>query len=271
MAAPQQERSRETQSVNTARQLFDINGKIALVTGGSRGIGRMIAESFVAAGAKVYISSRKAEDLVLAAEEMSGTGRCVPLPADLSTEAGCRAVADEIGKREQHLNVLVNNAGAVWVAPFEKFDDRGWDRCLSLNLKAPFHLSRFLAPLLRKAAAAGDAARIINVGSADGVKVPVGSYFSYTASKAGLHHLTRHLARALAPEILVNCIAPGPFRTAMLGPVLEQRTDEFTGATLLGRTGEGHEIGGTAVFLASRASGYITGSVLAVDGGLLTK
>ena len=125
--------------------------------------------------------------------------------------------------------------------------------------------------MLRRAAAPGDPARVINVGSADGVKVPAGRSFSYTASKAGLHHLTRHLARTLAPEILVNCIAPGPFETAMLAPVLERQAHEFPGATLLGRTGQSHEIGGTAVFLASRASGYITGSVLAVDGGLLTK
>lgn len=180
-------------------------------------------------------------------------------------------LADEVASREQRLDILVNNAGTVWVAPFEEFDDRAWDRCLSLNLKAPFQLARFLAPLLRRAAASGDPARIINIGSADGLKVPTGDYFSYTASKAGLHHLTRHLARVLAPEVLVNCIAPGPFETAMLGPVLERQADEFPGATLLERTGRSHEIGGTAVFLASKASGYITGSVLAVDGGLLTK
>ena len=182
------------------RDLFSIAGKTALVTGGSRGIGLMIARGFVEAGAKVYISSRKADVCDRAAAELAQAGTCVSVPADVSTEAGARGLADAVAAREQALDILVNNAGANWGAPLAEYPDSAWDKVLALNVKSVFHLSRFLLPLLEQAARPGDPARIINIGSIDGLHVPALETYAYSASKAAVHHLTRVLARRLAPR-----------------------------------------------------------------------
>ena len=214
--------------------LFSVAGKTALVTGGSRGIGRMIAGGFVEAGARVYISSRNAETCRTVAEELSGVGVCLAVPADLSTESGCRALADAMTGREDRLDVLVNNAGNTWGAPLEEFGEAAWDRVLSLNVKGVFHTTKFLLPLLEAAARDDDPARVVNIGSIDGIHVPVLETYSYSASKAAVHQLTRHLARKLAPRITVNAIAPGPFESKMMaatldafgGPDRRRRADE---------------------------------------------
>ena len=202
--------------------LFSIAGKTALVTGGSRGIGKMIATGYVEAGAKVYVSSRKAEACDELAAELSDVGECVALPADLSTEPGCRALGGgswPSASRDSH--ILVNNAGNTWGAPFEEFDDAAWDRVLSLNVKGVFHTTKFLTPLLRAASSPDDPARVINIGSIDGILVSVLESYSYGASKAAVHQLTRHLAKRLAPSITVNAIAPGPFESKMMAATLE--------------------------------------------------
>ena len=200
--------------------LFSVEGRTVLVTGGSRGIGRMIASGFVEAGAKVYISSRKADACAEVAAELSQVGTCLALPADLSTEEGCRRLAGALAEVEERLDVLVNNAGATWGAPLEEFDEAAWDRVLDLNVKGVFHLTKFALPLLRAAGTVDSPARVINIGSIDGIQVPVLETYSYSASKAAVHQLTRHLARQLAPEITVNAIAPGPFESKMMAATL---------------------------------------------------
>ena len=180
--------------------LFDVNGKVVLVTGGTRGIGEMIARGFVEAGAKVYISSRKAEVGDALAQELSKSGSCTSLPADLSSEAECQRLANEIKAREDHLDVLVNNAGAVWGAKLEDYDEAAWERVLGLNVKGVFHLTKFLRPLLDAQGTAESPSRVINIGSIDGIHVPVMDTFAYSASKAAVHQLTRHLAKTLAPQ-----------------------------------------------------------------------
>ncbi|HYC80868.1 MAG TPA: SDR family oxidoreductase [Solirubrobacterales bacterium] len=249
-------------------QAFDIGGKVALVTGGSRGIGRAIAAAYVAAGARVYIAARDAEAAALTATELAAAGECVALDADLSREPECRRLAAAVAAREERLHVLVNNAGAIWNAPIEDFDDAAWDRVLALNVKGVFHLTKALLPLLEAGAGDLDPARVINVGSSDGIVVPPFDTFSYSASKAAVHHLTRHLARALAPRIAVNAIAPGPFETKMTATTLRTRPEKIVDATLLGRVGRPEEIAAPAVFLAAPASAYMTGAIVSVDGGL---
>lgn len=250
--------------------LFSIAGKTAVVTGGSRGIGRMIAQGFVEAGATVYISARKADQVSRTADELGELGTCVGIPADLSTEAGCRALADEIGGREGALHVLVNNAGATWGAPLQDFDDAAWDRVLNLNVKGVFHLTKFLLPLLDKGATDDDPARVVNIGSIDGIHVPVLETYSYSASKAAVHQLTRHLARRLAPRITVNAIAPGPFESKMMAATLEAFGEQIAASAPLRRIGRPDDMAGTAIFLASRAGAYLTGAVIPVDGGIAT-
>jgi NAD(P)-dependent dehydrogenase (short-subunit alcohol dehydrogenase family) len=239
--------------------LFSVAGKTVLVTGGSRGIGRMIAGGFVAAGSRVYVSSRHAEACEAVAAELSEVGVCFSVPADLSTESGCRALARELTGREERLHVLVNNAGNTWGAPLEEFDDAAWDRVLSLNVKGVFHTTKFLLPLLEAAAGDDDPARVVNIGSIDGIHVPVLETYSYSASKAAVHQLTRHLARKLAPRITVNAIAPGPFESKMMAATL----DAF-GAQIA------DDMAGAAIYLASRAGAYLTGVILPVDGGIAT-
>ncbi|TMB43048.1 MAG: SDR family oxidoreductase [Deltaproteobacteria bacterium] len=253
------------------RDLFSIAGKTALVTGGSRGIGLMIARGFVEAGAKVYISSRKADVCDRAAAELAQAGTCVSVPADVSTEAGARGLADAVAAREQALDILVNNAGANWGAPLAEYPDSAWDKVLALNVKSVFHLSRFLLPLLERAARPGDPARIINVGSIDGLHVPVLETYAYSASKAAVHHLTRVLARRLAPHgVTVNAVAPGPFESKMMAETLQRFRDAIVASCPLGRIGEPEDMAGVAIYLASRAGAYLTGAVIPVDGGIST-
>ena len=250
--------------------LFSIAGKTAVVTGGSRGIGLMIARGFVEAGAKVYISSRKAEVCDEVAAELSKVGECVALPANLSSEDECRRLAEAVAEREERLDILVNNAGATWGAPLEEFDEAAWERVLALNVKGVFHLTRFLLPLLRAAGTAEDPARVINLGSIDGLHVPAMETYSYSASKAAVHHLTRHLARRVSPTVTVNAIAPGPFESKMMAATLEAFGDQIVAQSPLKRIGRPDDMAGTAIFLASRAGSYLTGAVIPVDGGLST-
>lgn len=251
------------------RNLFDIAGKVALVTGGSRGIGAMIARGYVENGVRVYISSRKQDACERMAQELSRYGTCIALPADLSTEAECRRLAKEIASREQALHILVNNAGANWGAPLEEYPDSAWDKVLSLNVKAVFHLTRALLPQLEAGARPGDPARVINIGSIDGLRVPLLETYAYSASKAALHHLTRVLAMQLASRnITVNAVAPGPFESKMMAATLERFRDAIIAACPLGRIGEPEDMAGIAIYLASRAGAYVTGAVIPVDGGL---
>ena len=202
--------------------LFDVSGKNALVTGGGRGIGLMIARGLVQAGVRVVIASRKAEDLEAAAAELRAFGDCEAIPADLSTPEGAGALAEAVRARFDALHVLVNNSGATWGAPLEEFPASGWDRVMHTNLESVFHLTVGLLPALRAAASADDPARVINIGSIDGIRVPQVENYSYSASKAAVHMLTRHLARRLASEqITVNAIAPGPFESKMMAFMLD--------------------------------------------------
>lgn len=250
--------------------LFSIDGKVALVTGGSRGIGLMIARGFVEAGARVYVSSRKADVCARVAAELSEVGECKALPADLSTEGACRTLAAQLTDHEPALHVLVNNAGATWGAPIDEFDEAAWERVLALNVKGVFHLTKFLRPNLEKASTPDDPARVINIGSIDGIHVPTLETYSYSASKAAVHQLTRHLAKRLAPAITVNAIAPGPFESKMMAATLDAFGDQIAASAPLRRIGRPDDMAGTARFLASRAGSYLTGAVIPVDGGIAT-
>ena len=250
--------------------LFDIAGKVALVTGGSRGIGLMIARGYVEAGATVYISSRKADVCNAVAEELSAIGTCISLPADLSTDAGCAELAAALSAREHHLDILVNNAGATWGAPMDDYDEAAWERVLSVNVKGIFHLTRYLRPLLEAAGSAENPARVINIGSIDGIHVPIMETYAYSASKAAVHQLTRHLAKRLAPTITVNTIAPGPFESKMMAATLDAFGEQIAGSAPLKRIGRPDDMAGTAIYLASRAASYVTGVILPVDGGIAT-
>jgi NAD(P)-dependent dehydrogenase (short-subunit alcohol dehydrogenase family) len=251
-------------------ELFSVAGKVALVTGGSRGIGLMIARGLVAAGARVYVSSRKAADVEAAAAELAKLGTAIALPGDLATSAGTRALADAVAEREPALHVLVNNAGANWGAPLADYPEAGWDKVMALNVKSPFNLTRFLLPQLHAAAQPGDPARVINVGSIDGIQVPLLETYAYSASKAAVHHLTRVLARKLAPKVTVNAIAPGPFESKMMAETLQRFGDAIRSSCPLGRIGEPDDMAGVAIWLASKAGAYVTGAVVPVDGGIST-
>ena len=259
------------------KNLFSIEGKIALVTGGSRGIGEMIAAGFLANGAKVYISSRKAEvcDATAARLVEEYGGECVSVPGDMSTVAGIDAVAGELANRESQLDILVNNAGATWGAPLGEFPENGWDKVMDTNVKGIFFLTQALLPQLKASASHEDPARVINIGSVDGIKTPAFDNFSYGASKAAVHHLTRQMAAHLVKEnIIVNSIAPGPFPSWMLsagvgfgGAVEGQDWDRVGRNNPRGRVGTAEDIAGLAIYLSSRAGAYTVGETITCDGG----
>lgn len=253
-------------------ELFGLHGKVAVVTGGGRGIGLMIAKGLLAAGAKVYLSSRKASDLDAAVAQLSPHGPVQAIPADLGTADGVEALSAALAERENAVHVLFNNAGATWGAPFGEFPESGIDKVLDVNVKGVLLLTQALVPMLTAASVAGDPARIINTGSVNGLRPPAKGMnnFSYSASKAAVHMLTQHLAGELAPQILVNAIAPGFFPSTMTRHLLTAGEEALGAGVPLGRIGAPDDIAGIAVFLASRASTYITGAVIPVDGGIST-
>ncbi|AOW93040.1 3-oxoacyl-ACP reductase [Rhodococcus sp. WMMA185] len=256
----------------SAGSLFDVTGKTVVVTGGSRGIGRMIAEGFVQAGATVIISSRKADACADTATELSarGPGACLAHPADLSTAEGVDSLAARVAEVAPILNVLVNNAGATWGAPIDEFPDSAFDKIFDINVKGVFSLTQKLLPRLRAAGTDVDPARVINIGSIDGIVLSRTDNFSYGASKAAVHMLTRKMAATLAPQrVTVNAIAPGPFPSKMMAYFLDdpERRKAVESAVPLGRVGTPEDVAGTAIFLSSRAGAYLTGTVIPVDGG----
>lgn len=253
--------------------LFSVAGKTVLVTGGSRGIGRMIAEGFVRAGAQVIISARTADVCTTVAAELSTLGRCTAIPVDLSSDAGAETLAAAVRERHDRLDVLVNNAGATWGAPLEAYPESAFDKLWAVNVKAVFRLTTALLPVLRAAGTADDPARVINIGSVDGIRVPWMEVYAYSATKAAVHMLTRSLAHQLAEEhVTVNAIAPGPFESKMMAFALD---DPASRAAIekqvpLGRIGRPEDMAGTAIYLSSRAGAYLTGAVIPVDGGITT-
>jgi NAD(P)-dependent dehydrogenase (short-subunit alcohol dehydrogenase family) len=252
-------------------QLFSIRDKVAVVTGGSRGIGEMIARGYVAAGARVYISSRKAAACEELATELSAIGTCIPVPADLSTPEGATQLAAAVAEREPEVHILVNNAGASWGEPFDDYAVEGFDKVMDLNVRGVFLLTQALAPQLRAAASASDPARVINVGSIDGgFHVPAYEAYAYSASKAAVHQLTRHLGRFLAADhVTVNAIAPGLFPSKMTAFMFEHE-EQLVAGIPMGRAGTPEDMAGIAIYLASRAGAYTTGAIIPVDGGVAT-
>ena len=253
------------------RDLFNVKGKVAVVTGGSRGIGAMIARGFVENGVKTYITARKEEELQATATELSALGDCIAIPSNLATLEGVTAFADAIKGREEQVHILVNNAGATWGAEFEDFPEAGWDKIMDLNVKSLFFLTQQLLGSLRAAGSDEDPARVINIGSINGFSNPHMKNYSYSASKAAVHHLTRHLAADLAGEYInVNAIAPGFFPSKMTAHMLEEENQtEMLKAIPRGRLGNPEDAAGTAIYLSSRASAWVTGHTLALDGGYL--
>jgi len=251
------------------KDLFDISGKVALVTGGSRGIGEMIAEGYVANGVRTYISARKADACDATAARLSEMGECISVPADLSSAEGIASLVSEIKGREERLDILVNNAGATWGQPIEEFPEAAWDKVMDINLKSPFFLTQALLPLLEKSASAEDPARIIMVGSIDGLNVNRLPTFSYGPSKAAVHHLARTLASHLAPKhITANAIAPGLFPSKMTAGIIDAMGEKIIAGTPLKRAGQPGDMAGVAIYLASRAASFVTGVVIPVDGGI---
>jgi NAD(P)-dependent dehydrogenase (short-subunit alcohol dehydrogenase family) len=249
-------------------QLFSLAGRTALITGGSRGIGRMIAEGFLAQGARVYISARKAAMCNQAARELSAFGHCVSLPADVSTVEGAKALVAAFANHECKLDILVNNAGAAWGAPYDDFPESGWDKVVDLNLKTPFFLTQAFTPMLRKAAIS-HLSKVINIASIDGISINAQETYSYAASKAGLIHLTRRMALRLAQDgIVVSAIAPGAFASDM-NKDARDRSDDVAEQIPARRIGLPEDIAGAAIYLASRAGDYVMGSALIVDGGMM--
>jgi NAD(P)-dependent dehydrogenase (short-subunit alcohol dehydrogenase family) len=247
--------------------LFSLQGRTALITGGSRGIGRMIAAGFLAAGAKVYISARKAEACQQTAAELSALGPCIALPADVSTADGVASLVEAYAKHESQLDILVNNAGAAWLAPYDEFPEKGWDKVVDLNLKTPFFLTQALGAPLRRAAELRPA-KVINIASIDGLSVNGQETYSYAASKAGLIHLTRRMSlRLIQDNIVVSAIAPGAFASDMNRDARDHAA-EVSAHVPAGRVGQDDDMAGAAIYLASRAGDYVVGATLVVDGGV---
>lgn len=248
-------------------ELFSLKGRTALITGGSRGIGRMIAAGYLAQGARVYISARKAAACDQTALELSAQGHCVSLPADVSTADGIKALVGAYGQHEDSLDILVNNAGAAWGAAFDEFPESGWDKVVDLNLKTPFFLTQALAPQLRKAGLI-QPAKVINIASIDGLSVNPQETYSYAASKAGLVHLTRRMAlRLIQDNIVVSAIAPGAFASDMNRDARDHG-EQVSQRIPAGRVGVDEDMAGAAIYLASRAGNYVVGTTLVVDGGV---
>jgi NAD(P)-dependent dehydrogenase (short-subunit alcohol dehydrogenase family) len=252
--------------------LFSLRGRVALVTGGSRGIGKMIASGFLSQGAaKVYITARKAGPCEATAKELSTAfdGACIALPIDISTMTGIETLAGEIRKREAKLDILVNNAGAAWGADFDEFPEVGWDKVMNLNLKTPFFLTKTLAAPLRAAASRERPAKVINIASIDGIFVNPLETYSYAASKSGLIHLTRRMAaKLISDHVVVSAIAPGPFKSDM-NKAARDHADEVATRVPSGRIGTDEDMAGAAIYLASRAGNYVVGATIAVDGGIV--
>lgn len=255
------------------QSLFSVTGKVALVTGGSRGIGKMIATGLVSNGVRTYITARKGDVCNETAEELSQFGECISIPADLSIASEVDRLIAEIGEREDALHILVNNAGAAWGAPLGEFPEAGIDKVMDVNVKAPFLLTQAALPLLKAEASSEDPGRVVMIGSIDGIRVPFGDNFSYSASKAGIHMLARHLAHFVNRDnITINTIAPGPFESKMMSYVLDdpKRRADVEKTTPRGRIGSPEDVAGTVIYLCSRAGAYLTGALIPVDGGIST-
>ena len=252
-------------------RLFGLGGKTAVVTGGTRGIGMMIARGLLQAGARVVVSSRKADACEQAVAVLSEFGEVRAVAADLSRQEECQRLASDVLSRTDTLDILVNNAGATWGEPLETFPAAAWDRVLDLNVKSPFWMVQALLPALRKAGTLDDPARIINIGSIDGIHVSPMTTYSYSTSKAAIHQLTRVLAKELGPQhITVNAVAPGPFPSKMMAATLEAFGEAIAASAPLRRIGRDDDMAGIAIFLASRAGSYLNGAVIPVDGGIAT-
>jgi NAD(P)-dependent dehydrogenase (short-subunit alcohol dehydrogenase family) len=255
------------------QRLFSLTGKVALVTGGSRGIGYMISQGLLQAGARVYITARKAQACEEAAAELAQYGECIAIPADVADEQSRQVLCEQLAAAEPQLDVLVNNAGAAWGAEYEQFPESAFDKLMRVNVSAVFCLTRDLTPMLEAAASADDPARVINIGSIDGLHIPsahgTGTY-AYTASKAAVHHLTRHLAVELGPrQITVNAIAPGFFRSKMTSHTFANNLAAVEANALLGRIGKPEEMAAIAIYLCSLGGAYTHGAVIPVDGGTI--
>lgn len=249
--------------------LFTLKGRTALITGGSRGIGKMIARGFIAQGARVYISSRKADACEKTAAELSRDGgECIPLPIDVSTVEGAKGLAGAFTAREPKLDVLVNNAGAAWLAEFDSFPEKGWDKVMDLNVKTPFFLTQALHAALAASATKDKPAKVINIASIDGIYLTPQETYSYAASKSGLIQLTRLMAaRLIKDNIVVSAIAPGPFKSDM-NVYARDHEEQVAARVPAKRIGRDEDMAGAAVFLASHAGDYVVGSTLTVDGGV---
>ena len=251
--------------------LFSVAGKVVVVTGGSRGIGEMIARGYVENGAKVYITARNAAVCDGLAAELSKVGTCISIPADLAKPGEIERFAAELERRESRVDVLFNNAGASWGASFDSFPESGWDKVMDLNVKSVFFLTQRLVKLLEAAGSVDSFARVINIGSIDGMHVSGIETYSYAASKAAVLHLTRMMAKYLAPRfIAVNAIAPGYFPSKMTAAISDEDSAASLAATPMHRRGTPEDMAGVALYLGSRASGFVCGSVIAVDGGFAT-
>ncbi|MEL7189552.1 MAG: glucose 1-dehydrogenase [Pseudomonadota bacterium] len=253
--------------------LFDVSGKVAVVSGGSSGIGAMMAKGLLMNGAKVYITARKVERLTAMAEELSQYGECIAIPADMSKVEGIEAFRDEVAKREDSIDILINNAGANWAAPLEQFPEKGWDKVMDINIKSIFFTTQKFIPLLKAGGTKDAPARVINIASINGIRNSGMPTYAYTASKSGVIQLTEHLATDLASSnINVNAIAPGLFPSDMTKQIVDNEgvADAAVARIPRGRMGQPEDIAGTAIYLSSRASAWLTGKTIALDGGMIS-